>query len=749
MKLLYILLSFSIFTLSYGKDFKIKVIYDSSIDSSKTLKIYSKEIKSDFNGTDYTPKFELSPVSSLKDYKREVSSINTKEADAVLLLDSSVSKMSLTTHNYPLPTIASMGLLPAKNIPHNLNYIHIKDLISSDFKLLRDLSKKNNLLITVSNKSTVDSVFNINKDFGFNITVVDPTSISSKKMDNIDIIYILEGDNSTIKSLAVNNGTPIISRVSSLDNDEDISLVYFDPLADISIRARVSGINLLEIAKGKDVKSITSEISASDNSAIFNLSQAKKLKVFPDIKYLQKVSLIEGKKRKTKPLDFHSGVEISLQENLKIKSSIEDIKTSKYDVTTAKSERRPSASTYAQYSSQDSKGASVPWTGPQDTVRGGVSLMYTIFDDEINAEVAVSKLTNRSKEYKYQNNRLDTINNFGNTYLQILKLQEDINIEKANYKLLKKYLHIAETNYRAGASDKEDIYRFQSEIASSLSNIFQLKGSLKTEQSKLNLILNRTQDNIYYNLQVIDENDEPFKALSTAIKSIGFDLSKEDKLRRYLSELAVKNSFDIKIIDVSINSKSKELGAAKRLRYTPKVSATGDLSKDLIDSWGTGASDDDDSHWQAGLKIEIPLVKGGAIESQKDSLTSQMNSLKYQRESIIASIIQDTLSNLNNVEKSFYQTETIKENLDASIKNLDLIEGQYVQGAISISDLLDAKTTFIQAKSDSNINKYEYLGFILDLEKNIGKDFFPVNTIKEDKDILKLNEILKDSGGVL
>ncbi len=738
------LLFFISFTYLTAKDYSVRLIYSSK--DKQEVDVYINEINKTFYERDFNISFTKKTVDTYEEYLKEVDQSDTT-FNSNLLIGETVYKYSLKSKKFDIPTIVSSGKFKVKDIPSNSLYIYMKGFLEHDLKLIHDLKKVKVLAVVTNNPSTISKVKTFNEKYGFNIIFIkDNTEFqNSLKNNKVDGIYFISGSKDVADSiLKVSNTIPVFNRSDFHSKLDSSSLIYFDPMVELQIRSKISGVTLLEVANKEPLKNIDNYINASDSNPLFNISIAKRLDLFPKLSYLNKISLIPDNNTTLKELNLEDGIKETVEDNLNIKEKDKTLAASNYDITTAKSDRRPQASLYSQYKKQDKDSSRTSWGGPENSLRGGVSLNYTIFDDEINTNVKVSKLNRDSKKYEYEFTKLNSIHNFADNYLNILKLQEDLKIEQYNYALLKKYLKIAQTNFEVGSSGPQDIYRFQSEIADSLSNIFQITGTLKSYQSNLNVILNAPQEDIEYSLKEVTDSDDSFVFISYFVKKIGLDLNKQKILRNYLSKMAIENSFKLKQIDASIAAKKQELKSAKRLRYLPKVSATGDISNDIKDPWGEGATNKNEDRWNAGVKFEIPIFQGGRIESNKNSLIEQLNALKYKRKNLVALTKQNVYSDLNDVEKYYFQTLTSKENSMAAKKNLTLVEDQYIQGTISISDLLDAKTNYVKSNSNIASNKYQYLKSIISLENSTNKDFFLISNSNRDLEIKKLDNIIEN-----
>ncbi len=730
----------------YGKDFNIGVIGDSRDEYLQEKKLIDKELQDNFYNSGFDPKVvEEAFVDDSNNLEDEINRLEIKRVDAILLVGNRVAEEALSIKTYTTPTVVINGVLEPNDNKNNLNYLYMDDIVKNDLKILKKIRQVKKIAIYAPNNKDNKSIKRALGESGVEGVFVDKDDLNLKEeIASSDALYILHNDKEAIlKLLGVAREEKVfsISRVSNDKKVNDETMIYFNSNDEAKKRVRVAAVNLSDIARGEDMSFLTSKVNLDNLETYFNYNLAQELGVFPKIEYLQAITLTGVESSSRSNLNFVDGANLAIDKNTSIKSSMSDLEASKYDITTAKADRRPELSAYSEYKKQDSDTSKAEWTGPENSLRGGLSLKYTLFDDEVNSNVKVSELRNEANKYRYNQERLDTIKSYSNIYLNILSLDSELNIEKTNYALLNKYLKIAETKYRVGSEGPQDIYRFQSELSKSLGNISEIRGNIKSSESDLNRVLNAPMTNLY-NLGGVEDTDSSFLIVSTIIKSIYGDNKKNEKLRNYLMKIGMKDSPELKQLDSEIAATERKYLAAKRLRYMPKVTANGDISDDLKDPWGEGAEDKQDT-WTAGVKVELPLIKGGSIESNKRSLNKQLESLKYQRETLEDEISQKILSSLNNVEKYYIQTVTSKENMVSAKKNLDLVEDLYIEGTISISDLLDARTDYINAVSDNSATTYLYLNSIIDLQRAIGRNYVTMSNLEVQEEMDKIKNILK------
>ena len=89
---------------------------------------------------------------------------------------------------------------------------------------------------------------------------------------------------------------------------------------------------------------------------------------------------------------------------------------------------------------------------------------------------------------------------------------------------------------------------------------------------------------------------------------------------------------------------------------------------------------------------------------------------------------------------------TTRESAEAASKNLELVGDFYAQGTISISDLLDARTSSISADQVEIAARYRYLRSLIKLERSTGEYLIMMDDLEKGAKLERLQGYLKSNG---
>lgn len=744
------LLYLFLFSLGFAKEnLDIGIIYDSRDEIPVMKKLLEKELEKNFNESDYNPRIIKEIVSEEYDFNKAMTTLNNdKEVDSIITMGILGSEDILGEKSYKKTTVSPFGILPYKE-KDNLIYITEEMNILKEIQFMEELIDIKKIVFYIpdhfrgmASSDDFSKEISTIKNSGYEAVIVYSSDSADKIKSSIkesSLIYIVERDHEKVSGILEQaEAEKIPTFVWGADEKSaNASLLSSDFKREAGIRVRAGIANLRMKVSNATYSNTVDNIGKSDKNIKLNMKVAQKLGVHPNFIFKQKVELIEVKESSEETLNLLDGIKLAIGNNPDIKSRKKNITVDEFGIKSAKSDRRPHVGAFAEYNKRDSASASSEGTPAENSMKSGISLNYLLFDDNVNANIKMKDLKKQSTEERYRQENLDITNEFGQAYLTILELDSKLKIERYNYKLMKEFHQIARTKYEIGESGPEDIYRFESEMSDSLTNIAEITALKKIAETDMNKIIGVPVTTKYL-LSSVDINSDNFKEFSNLMNHK--KIINDNSMNFFIKE-GVNNSPEIKQIDFQIAAKERELKAAKRERYLPKVNAFGEWTGNTKDDWGNGSdntSEKDD--WNIGTRVELPLFEGGNITYRQEGLKNEIDSLSHQKKSIENNVSERVSNSFTEVKKNYIQISTTKESLEASKKNFELVTDFYAKGKVSISDLLDARTTYISADEVETVAKYSYLKSVIKLERSIGEYFMLMDDITKQVKLNKLNK---------
>ncbi|WP_319370409.1 TolC family protein [uncultured Ilyobacter sp.] len=745
-RILVFFLTFGTFLMSFGKEIGIGVIYG---DQSKELNKYQKiilerELAKTFENTQFDPVIKKEIVVSRRDIKTTVARLqNDTSVDVIISLDINSSEKIAGGLNKLVLAPLSYGVIgDAKNLNTISTDYNLKEIVA----LLNEIRNIKKIGIAYSegfkksaSKYKENLIFrNIFADKDIAIINLDQSDDKVEtEISGNDGLIILSNKNpilhKSIRKIS-EKGIPSFSMFFDVENSEGI-LMGYSSKDEQERRIRAAAVNLLKYYEGRDFSELTTKLDSKSLNIFIDYRIAKLLDFYPSDLLSEKIRMVNESGKGTVRLSLEEALNKLFENNPELKSKEQDVVSSTYDIKKAKAAIRPSLTANLDYDKQDNTRARLFSTGAENSLQAGAKISQVLYDESAFSNITIQKRIYDSVKEELRNKELSQIQSLIEAYLAVLKSDLSFEIEKYNMNLVKRYLNLAKTKYSIGIGGPEDVYRFESELADSTTNLEDVRSDMLSYNSELNRLLNNSMDTYF----ILGEEGIGNIIGLYIFENFENELNKPwkfDEVKNYFIEQGLKNSPEIKSIDARIAAKERELKAAKRKRYVPTIKASGNYDRDVVDPWGTGSDNSDsDEYWNIGVGFSIPIYKGGELSYDKRQIESELEKLKFDRKTKVSEISKNISSQYAKVSASYRKIKSAEKSAEASMKNLELQTELYIKGKITITDMLDARNSLIGAEQKKTSVKFDFFISQAKLEKLCGKYYFENN--ENEKEYIK------------
>ncbi|MEF9933493.1 MAG: TolC family protein [Cetobacterium sp.] len=742
-----------IFNTVYSKELGIGIILNESPVSNELEFQLKKELTSNFAGTDYTPKVIKIVYEENMGLDKAISSLEKNpKVDAIFIMSFEVPKDIKTLNKnkfYSFP----LGFFPVneEKLPSNVNYVYGDLNLKEDILLLKELTDLKRVALAMpdgvssrvheNHKKLLKKMFN---DQGIGLEVINYTDSDEQinnALDNVQAVYLLsygEGSNKVL-NLANSKKLPTLS-VDFSSHMNKQTLLGYDLTDEIKRRARAAALNYMTYTTEQE-RGMISNIGDIRKNIFFNMGVAHQIEYYPSLVFLQQISTINEYKKPKMRLSMREAIDRSLTSNPTVLSSIQDIQSGIYNVKVTNSARLPQITANANYNGVERKAANV--LTPQNSVDSYLQLSQVLFSDQLNANVYIQKIALDNNRAQSKQEELNTIYYVASTYLNILQLKAQIKIQKSNYALVKQSLNVAQINYKVGSGGVQDVYRLEASLAQALSDIASAEGEMKVQEAYLNNLLNYPV-NRSYEYEDLASIAKTFSIEKDFLQKYAYGSKGTEALLQFLINGSIKNSQSVRQLDNSLKITDRKVLANSRERYLPVVQAVGNYNKNnIITPWGANTDAlGEAEYWQAGISVQLPLIKGGEIMQTDNLLKSQKRSLEYQKaayENQLAQLISQTFTTLLT---DYVQTYTTEISATAAEKNLKIVTNLYAEGSVTITDLLDAQTTALTSQLNNVISNYSLLNSTVKLENIYGEYSITKSVAEREQMVRNLKSII-------
>ncbi len=438
-------------------------------------------------------------------------------------------------------------------------------------------------------------------------------------------------------------------------------------------------------------------------------------------------------------------IELALKENLNLRAANLDVKLAKQTLKEAQSAYKPDVSLTASNRWTDPDVAAISnGQNPERVTSGSVGVSQVLYSEDGSAAIGVQRRLYQAQQDNFRVDELDTVLNTTRASLNLLRAEKALQSQAENLDITKRNLKVAQQNFNAGRSSKADIFRFRSELAINLQNVISSITQFRQAQHALNAQLNRP---IATRIEIMDvrhqaDSYEPEEFSFERLQATLDDPAEQRIFESFLIEQANDLSPEISAIDNNIKATERNLAQYGWRRFIPTVSASAQYNR-VFDRDGIGVPPDAlalDDDYTIGLNFSVPLFNGGQDDINKLRIEQQLQQLELQRSSLRQSIetrVRDSVLDVSSRVANIRLSEVAEQ---AAEQTLDLIEASYANGAVTITELIDAQNNYLQSQLSSATAYFNFLESAISMERSVGTYIFLPNTEISSAEFVRLYE---------
>lgn len=315
-----------------------------------------------------------------------------------------------------------------------------------------------------------------------------------------------------------------------------------------------------------------------------------------------------------------------------------------------------------------------------------VDASQTIIDASVFTAL---KAARAGKDYYLQNTKQteeEVIYQTAQTYYRILAAKEQLVALDSNIEKLTKIVAATEGQYDNGLARKIDLDRIKVNLTNSQTQRLRQLNQVAIQMANLKVLLG-----------VPIESD-------IALSNLSFnDIESQIAVSNTKPEFDLQNRTEIKLMDAQIRLTDLQTKAIRAENY-PRLSAFFNYSYNGVgnqfgDYFKSGGSDIWYGVGAFGVRLNIPLFDGFARSARAQQSLIQMKELNKQRERLSLSLKAGYQSALVQIENSTSSIVAQKENVDLAETVSKSSETNFKLGLATLTDLLEAQSSYIQAQN--------------------------------------------------
>lgn len=503
--------------------------------------------------------------------------------------------------------------------------------------------------------------------------------------------------------------------------------------------ARRIALNVQRILLGEEPGEIPVAFPRRDKLVI-NMRTARRIGLSPRWEVLLEAELLHPLPETAERLDLASAVGEAVEANLDLEARRRGIAAGAYDVELARSVLRPrlEASALGLLIDDDRAAASLG-ARSERSVSVGLDATQLVYSDAAWANLEVQRELQRAREAELDQARLDVALDSAVAYLDVLRAQTLVRVQRNNLELTRRHLELARVRRDVGAAGPAEVYRWESEIATDRKAVAEAFAALRQAEIALLRLLARDQEQTlaYTDLAPDDPmlltGEERFQAYIDTPR-------RYQELVDFMVDDGLSRAPELVRLDAALAAQERVARAARRAFYAPTVALSAALDE-VLERGGAGSDGAgdlfagvpfpvelpvaDDGSWSLALSATLPLFEGGSRVAERLQAEEELSRLRLERRALEDRVTQRIRTSLEAARGSFPGIELSQQAAQAAAKNLELVSDAYARGAVDVLQVLDAQNAALNAEELTANAAYDFLIDLMQAERAVNRfDFF-------------------------
>lgn len=513
-------------------------------------------------------------------------------------------------------------------------------------------------------------------------------------------------------------------------------LASYAPTDDMTRRARRVASNMQRILRGEEAGSIPVDFSSAPQ-LIINMATARAIGFYPNWKTLTEAVLLNQEEVKTgRTLSLASSAREAVRANLELKVAGKEVESGKQEVKKARANLLPQVEVSATGALIKKETAEASFGQQAERqIDGSLKFSQLLYSESAHANLSIQKHLQAAREDDRRSVELDIALEAATAYLNVLRAQALSRIQRGNLKLTVSNLELARLRESVGASGRSDVYRWESEVATSRKNVIGANAQVEVAKIEMNRVLNRPLE-------------EPFATEETAIDD-PILLTGDKKIFAYLDnprtfgifrdfmvQEGVNAAPELQQLDAAIAAQRRAKTATSRAFWMPTVALQAKVNN-VFSRRGAGSDgiklppsipltfpSAQDLNWNVGVQIALPLFTGLHRIAEDQQARVELDRLALEREAAQLAISQRIRSTMHIAGASYAGIEQARAASEAARKNLELVTDAYRSVAVSIITLIDAQNSALISEQAAANAAYDFMLDLMNVERAVGQFHF-------------------------
>ena len=451
---------------------------------------------------------------------------------------------------------------------------------------------------------------------------------------------------------------------------------------------------------------------------VINMATARAIGSWPRFEVMAEARLINDQSGTRGPLiTLETAMRDAVRANLDLMAQGIEIDASYEGVKVSRGDWLPQAGADADFLIND-PAASNSLGQAERQFTWGISGSQLLYSPGSHATLRFRRDTYWSTEHDYMAARLDTMLEAGEAYLNVLRAKNTERVNRDNLKLTRKNLSLAETRNTIGVAGREEVFRWQTQIAESRSSVIGASALRNQREIDLNRILNRPLEAPFRvpppeDLRAVTPGSDP-RLVKYLQDPWSFRV-----FREFMAQEAILNSPEIRSINATIRARDELLKGERRQLGIPDVAVIGGFqhipyvggrgSETFMPPPGFDVAGRQTFTWNVGAAASLTIFDGTSNYARIRRTFREIDRLQTDRAVISQRLEQNVRAALHQAGFSYANINLTRDAAEASARNLELVTDLYQRGAADIIQLVDAQNQALGAALAAANALYDFL----------------------------------------
>ncbi|GAM76959.1 type I secretion outer membrane protein [Vibrio ishigakensis] len=329
----------------------------------------------------------------------------------------------------------------------------------------------------------------------------------------------------------------------------------------------------------------------------------------------------------------------------------------------------------------------------------GIGLSQELYQRSSWVTLETSEKSARQQDSAYAAQQQNLILRVATAYFEVLRAQDGLEFVQAEKKAVERQLDQEKQRFEVGLSAITNVHEAQAEYDSVLAAEVTAKNDLVNSYEALREITGQG----HQNLDVLDVN-----RFSASASDKSTDELVEQAQTQNLSLLAARINQDIARDNIKLASSG----------HLPSL--TFDASAGYANGELNGTSDINDTNYNLGINLSVPLYTGGNTTAQVKQAEYNYVAVSEDLEASYRSVVRTVRASNNNIDATIGSIKAFEQSLISAESALAAVETGYEVGSRTIVDVLDFTRRVFEAKRNLSDARYNYIISVLQLKQAVG-----------------------------